>query len=261
MSSGSSCRRDPLRAPDRRLTYKNSGNTKLLDLLFGPPGRVLDCGCGAGDNARILSKRGWRVTGVTIDPRERDAARDYCEEVHLADLEKGIPAEIEGTFDVVLASHVLEHLARPEGLLHDARQRLRSAGLLAVALPNVAHYRQRLSMLRGKFNYTETGLLDRTHLRFYTYTTAIQLLEENGYEALITVADGSFPLWKARRLVSSSLETRVNKWTSSQWPNLLGSQVLLIGSARAGEQVSQGPAFRDRRRLPGGPDRSGGAGA
>jgi SAM-dependent methyltransferase len=236
---GGQSRKAPLRDPDCGLTYKNEGNSKLLDLLLTQPGRILDCGCGAGDNARILSDRGWRVTGITIDPLELDAARDFCEAVYLADLEKGIPAEIEGKFDAVLASHVLEHLARPERLLQDVRQRLCPTGVLAVALPNIVHYRQRMSLLRGRFNYTDTGPLDRTHLRFYTYTTAIQLLKVNGFDPFMAIADGSLPLWKARRLVSPTIETRLNKWAAGRWPNLLGSQVLLIASVRAGRQAAQ----------------------
>jgi SAM-dependent methyltransferase len=72
---------------DGGLLYKNQGNSELLDLLSSSPGRILDCGCGAGDNARILSDRGWCVTGVTIDPREKEAARQFCEVVYIADLE------------------------------------------------------------------------------------------------------------------------------------------------------------------------------
>ena len=93
------------------LIYRNQGNLGLLNLLSSSPGRALDCGCGAGDNARVLSGRGWCVTAITIDAREREAAGQFCEAVHLADLENGIPEGIKGLFDVILASHVLEHLA------------------------------------------------------------------------------------------------------------------------------------------------------
>ena len=106
------------------LVYKNAGNVGLLRLLSSPPGRILDCGCGAGDNARLLSSRGWRVTGVTIDPREQKAARQFCEAIYLADLENGVPASVGDAFDAVLASHVLEHLARPERFLDEVRHRL-----------------------------------------------------------------------------------------------------------------------------------------
>jgi SAM-dependent methyltransferase len=212
---------------DGMLTYKNDGNLGLLDLLPSSPGRILDCGCGAGDNARILSDRGWRVTGVTIDPREQEATQQFCEAVYISDLNKGFPPDVSGAFDAVLASHVLEHLAKPERLLCEVRQRLNPGGVLAVALPNIAHYRQRISRLRGQFNYTDTGQLDRTHLRFYTYRTAIQLLEQNGYELVNAVAQGTLPLWKVR-LVSHSMADRADKWAVRRQPNLLGFQCYLL---------------------------------
>jgi SAM-dependent methyltransferase len=216
---------------DGTLLYKNEGNSELLDLLSSSPGRILDCGCGAGDNARILSDRGWCVTGITIDPREQEAARQFCEAVYIADLENGFPPDIDGEFDAVLASHVLEHLARPERLLREVPQRLSPGGVVAVALPNIAHYRQRISRLRGHFDYTDTGQLDRTHLRFYTYRTAIELLELNGYELVNAMATGALPLWKAR-LILRSVAGRLDKWAVRQRPNLLGYQCLLLARPR-----------------------------
>ena len=210
------------------LVYKNTGNAGLLRLLSPSPGRVLDCGCGAGDNARLLSGHGWQVTGVTMDPQEQEAAQQFCEKVHLTDLENGLPASVGSAFDVVLASHVLEHLARPEPFLREVRHRLNPEGVLAVALPNIAHYRQRISFLQGKFNYTETGQLDRTHLRFYTHKTAIQLLEQNGYELIDVRAEGALPWWKARYLVPPEVVRRVDEWAVRRRPNLLGHQSLLL---------------------------------
>ena len=213
---------------DCELTYCNQGNAGLLNLLDPTPGTVLDCGCGAGDNARILSERGWKVTAVTIDPREASAVRPFCETVHLANLEEGLPSEILGHFDVILASHVLEHLASPERLLYDARHRLIPDGALAVALPNIAHYSQRVLRLRGGFDYTETGQLDRTHLRFYTYKTAIQLLEQNGYDLIDARVEGTLPWWKARPLVSLGPVRQLDQWGVRRMPNLLGRQSLML---------------------------------
>jgi 2-polyprenyl-3-methyl-5-hydroxy-6-metoxy-1,4-benzoquinol methylase len=147
--------------------------------------------------------------------------------VYIADLEKGLPPDIGGAFDAILASHILEHLKKPERLLRELHQRLSPGGVLAVALPNIAHYRQRISRLRGQFFYTDTGQLDRTHLRFYTYRTAIQLLEQNGYELVNAMATGNLPLRKAR-LVSRSMADRLDKWAVRQRPNLLGYQCLLL---------------------------------
>ena len=129
---------------------------------------------------------------------------------------------------MVLASHVLEHLARPEHFLREVRHRLNPEGVLAVALPNIAHYRQRISFLQGKFYYTETGQLDRTHLRFYTHRTAIQLLEQNGYELIDVRAEGALPWWKARCLVPLDVMRRVDEWAVRRRPNLLGHQSLLL---------------------------------
>lgn len=218
-------------ADQKALTYKNNGNLNLLNLLPSLPGRLLDCGCGAGDNARILKDRGWQITAVTIDYREKEAAGSFCDAVYLADLEEGLPVGLSGAFDVVLASHVLEHLANPERFLHQVHQRLSPGGILAVALPNIAHYRQRFSLLQGRFQYTETGPLDRTHLRFYTYWTAIELLKENGYDLIMTQADGALPWWKARLFLPEKLLRSIDSKVVSHLPNLFGHQSLLIAQA------------------------------
>lgn len=68
-------------------TYQNAGNPALLDLIRAKPsGRALDCGCGAGDNARILSLRGWQVDGITISPNEQSKASQVCKTALIADL-------------------------------------------------------------------------------------------------------------------------------------------------------------------------------
>jgi SAM-dependent methyltransferase len=215
------------------LIYRNQGNLGLLNLLSSSPGRALDCGCGAGDNARVLSGRGWCVTAITIDAREREVAGQFCEAVHLADLENGIPEGIKGMFDVILASHVLEHLAKPERLLRDVQERLAPDGVLAIALPNVAHYAQRIAFLRGRFDYTETGQLDRTHLRFYTYWTAVELLERNGYDLLGATVEGGLPWWKTRGLFSARIVNIADEWALRVRPNLFGYQSLLLARPKA----------------------------
>jgi SAM-dependent methyltransferase len=214
------------------LIYKNEGNIGLLNLLPPGPGRILDCGCGAGDNARILSSRGWRVTGVTIDSSEQETAREFCEHVYMADLEKGLPPRIGYEFRAVLASHILEHLTKPEQLLCEMRQRLAPGGVVAVALPNIAHYSQRLLRFRGQFHYTDTGPLDRTHLRFYTYRTAIDLLESCGYDVLDARVEGSLPWWKARGLLPAAVINSADQRAVLRWPNLFGRQTLLLAKPR-----------------------------
>ncbi len=212
--------------------YQNSGNYPLLDMLPKGGGRILDCGCGAGDNARVLKSRGWAVTGITISPSERQQASAYCDWTCQADLEQGLPKDLAGGFDVVLMSHVLEHLVCPEKLLRDVHQVLVSGGGIAVALPNVLAYSQRLRFLLGKFEYTSGGLMDETHVHFYTFTTGAKLLEASGYKVVVACADGAFPLWKVRGILPAHWVKNVNHWACRWRPGLFGNQSLYLATPR-----------------------------
>src|SRR5580700_5154393 len=100
----------PMRPNCRDRSYEGS-NRPLLKLIANmTPGKALDCGCGAGGNACLLRGMRWRTTGVTISPSEADAASQCCDTVLLADLNSGIPQNAESPFDLVIFSHVLEHL-------------------------------------------------------------------------------------------------------------------------------------------------------
>jgi 2-polyprenyl-3-methyl-5-hydroxy-6-metoxy-1,4-benzoquinol methylase len=154
--------------------------------LVGSNQDVLDLGCGEGFLSTELAKAGNRVSGVDALPAasERAAMAAYYQ----ADLDEGIAGvvdELNGkTFDRVLLLDVLEHLRHPERLLRECQQVLGSKGVMVVSLPNVANITVRLMLLAGKFNYIDRGILDRTHLHFYTRKTAKRLLEDNGYQVL-----------------------------------------------------------------------------
>jgi len=153
--------------------------------LVGRNREVLDIGCGEGFFAAELKKAGNRVVGVDALPAA--SQKDALEEYVSADLNDpaAVVRAIGGRrFDRVLLLDVLEHLSRPEPLLRDARAALKPNGCVVVSLPNVAHFAVRLALLFGRFNYAERGILDRTHLHFYTRKTARRMLEEAGYEIL-----------------------------------------------------------------------------
>ncbi|MCK9932320.1 class I SAM-dependent methyltransferase [Frankia sp. Mgl5] len=210
------------------LQYRNPGNRALLDLLDIPPGRVLDCGCGAGDNARLLRQQGWQVTGVTLDPAELVAATAECVATELADLSAGLPFAADGSFDLVLLSHILEHLVDPAALIAEARRVLAPGGRIAIALPNVAHFRQRALHLLGRFEYTETGVMDSTHVRFFTVETARRLLETNGLAIVASDASGGLPWWRGRRLLPRELVARADRWALANRPNLFAWQAVFL---------------------------------
>ncbi|HVA61399.1 MAG TPA: class I SAM-dependent methyltransferase [Mycobacteriales bacterium] len=159
-----------------------SSHGTMLRLIWSGA-RVLDVGCASGFLARELVRRGCQVVGIEYDPELAALAREHCEEVIEADLETIDLKERLGDrrFDVVVCGDILEHLRAPEQLLDALRHALNPGGHLVVSVPNIAHGSVRLALLTGKFDYTDTGLLDRTHVRFYTRETLLEMLAAGGF--------------------------------------------------------------------------------
>lgn len=151
--------------------------------MAGANHEVLDIGCGEGFLAAELQNQGNRVTGVDAVPKAKKP--ESLEQFFSADLDQGIQAVIDELggkrFDRVLLLDVLERLKQPQRLLSQCHQVLSRDGLIVVSLPNAANITVRLMLLIGRFDYTERGILDKTHLRFFTRKTARRLMEENGY--------------------------------------------------------------------------------
>lgn len=209
--------------------YENCGNPALLALLPNMTTRVLDIGCGAGDNARLVAATGRTVDGVTLSEAEAMTARRVCSEVFVHDLEAGLPPQVGKFYDAVICSHVLEHLRWPDRLLNEVRELLRPRkGVLLVALPNVLYYKNRWRLLTGHFDYVESGLMDATHFRWFTYASSRRLIESAGFEVLHHSCEGSFPLPFVRRLVSRQTASAVDARATRLFPGLFGYQLLLL---------------------------------
>ncbi len=160
--------------------FPTSSHSVLLEIAGEGRGRrLLDVGAADGFLSERLKSRGWRVTAIESDPRWAQAARSHCERVIVADLNREIPP-VEGLFDAILYGDVLEHLADPETVFRSLNRFLARDGFLLVSVPNVAHLWVRLGLLFGRFHYTERGLLDRTHLRFFTRKSFRHFLEQGG---------------------------------------------------------------------------------
>ena len=141
--------------------------------------RLLDVGAADGLLSRLLTERGWKVTGLEADPVAAQAAAAHCERIVVADLDAGVPA-LEGEFDAIVCADVLEHLRDPAATLAALRRTLPASGEVVVSVPNVAHLWMRMSLLAGRFEYAERGILDRTHLRFFTRRTLAALVRGAG---------------------------------------------------------------------------------
>jgi len=148
--------------------------------LVGEAERVLELGPATGYMSRAFVEKGATVVGIEVDPEMGERAREFCSRVIVGDLDSlDLDAELgEERFDAIVAADVLEHLKDPLGALQKLRRFLSEDGAFVVSVPNVAHGSVRLALLSGQFEYRDIGLLDSTHLRFFTRETLEQLLDE-----------------------------------------------------------------------------------
>jgi 2-polyprenyl-3-methyl-5-hydroxy-6-metoxy-1,4-benzoquinol methylase len=144
-----------------------------------PPSRVLDLGCSDGELGARLMEMGHEVVGVDFE--EHKGVREKLTDFFQADLEQGIPEGVGGDYDVVLCADVLEHVRRPERVLDDARAALRPGGSVITSIPNFAHWYPRARVAIGRFDYDARGILDRSHLRFFTKRSFAHLVQSAGW--------------------------------------------------------------------------------
>jgi SAM-dependent methyltransferase len=142
---------------------------------------VLDLGFGAGHFAQRIRPACRYLAGLELDPGAAAEGARFFDDAVAGDIFEGISTPWKEPFDVIVAGDVLEHLARPGDLLSALKPLLKPGGTLLVSLPNVANVTVRAALLAGRFPYADRGILDRTHLRFYTRAGARALLEHSGF--------------------------------------------------------------------------------
>lgn len=154
--------------------------------LIGPNKDVLELGPSTGRVTRALHELGCRVVAIEIDSSVADSIKPYCSDLILGNIEQLPLREKLGDrrFDVILAGDFLEHLAEPVKLLQELKGFLSESGYLVASIPNIAHGSIRLSLLRGKFQYKDIGILDRTHLRFFTLDGIFRMLADAHFVAV-----------------------------------------------------------------------------
>ena len=164
--------------------YFEDVNWGLLRLWGKRTGmRVLDVGCGFATTSARIEKLGNRVTGIESSAEACAVARTRLTSVLEADLVAAVPPE---NYDAIIFADVLEHLPWPVGVLKRYLQFLAPGGSVIVSLPNVGLWSVRFAHLFGQWNYDETGVLDRTHLRFFTRATARWMIGEAGLDVVRT---------------------------------------------------------------------------
>ena len=180
--------------------YFEHERPELVALVPASARDVVDVGCGAGRlGAAIKDRQVCRVVGIETAPAAAAAARPRLDRVlegDLEDLDWPFPPH---TFDAVVCGDVLEHLRDPLAVLRRVRTWLRPGGVLVVSLPNVRHHSVVRGLLAGDWTYEPAGLLDHTHLRFYTRREVEKLLFRAGFEVppLVPVPGPGYAEWDA----------------------------------------------------------------
>jgi len=157
-----------------------SSHHLILDMVDGyQPSRILDVGCSGGQLSELLRDRGHHVTGV--DAFEIPDIEKRVDEFYQADLEQGIPAEAGSGFDLAIAADVLEHLRTSDSLLREMGSLLNEHGRIVISVPNFGHWYPRLRTVLGIFDYDQRGILDKTHVRFFTRRSLLRMIKKNGF--------------------------------------------------------------------------------
>lgn len=191
------------------------------------PDRILDLGCSDGDLTAPFVKQGVWVTGV--DYGQRPQALNQLSTYISCDLNDGISSEsIRGKFDLVLLADILEHLAHPESLLRSTHAFLGPDAVILVSVPNFGHWYPRIKVATGRWQYDEKGILDRTHLRFFSIASAIDMCQSSGFEVMShKYTTTPWELLVGNIVVRSVLST-LDKLCIQLRPNLFAYQTILL---------------------------------
>ena len=163
--------------------YSTSFTQFVYDMI--PPNtRCLDVGCSTGNlGVALRDSKGCSVDGIESNPQAAAIAkRRGYDNVFILDLNFELATlPVNGyEYDVIVCADILEHLVTPEQALKRLSRLLRPGGVFVISLPNVAFALHRLHLLLGKWDYKAYGVLDRTHLRFYTIKSGSQMIASTG---------------------------------------------------------------------------------
>lgn len=232
----------------------------LLAALVGEDKKVLDIGCATGYLAALLRERGCQVDGVEYDPVMAEQAAPHVDRLEVGDVQAmDLPALFGGhSYDAVVLGDVLEHLTDPLRVLRSALGLLKPGGFFAISLPNVAHGSVRLGLLKGRFRYTPTGLLDDTHLRFFTLESVLDLMTAAGlavvelrrttaelFSTEVEVFEGDFPV-ELVALVAAEPEATTYQFVFRAVPLAEADprQVVAVEEAEVARLAEQSAALR-----------------
>jgi len=171
-------------------SYFGQSRPEILELIKNSDKNILDIGCGSGVLGAQIKKtfEDVKITGIEFSKDAAAQAKNNLDVVIQGDIVNMELHFEEKTFDLIIFADVLEHLSAPESALNNVLPYLKNNGRVIVSLPNVRHFSVLLPLIfKDSWEYQDRGIMDKTHLRFFTRSSAVKLIEESGLEVkLIT---------------------------------------------------------------------------
>jgi 2-polyprenyl-3-methyl-5-hydroxy-6-metoxy-1,4-benzoquinol methylase len=200
--------------------FANARADIVKALPADPDAQVLELGCGAGGTGRAVLEAGkaGRYVGIELSATAAAFASEHLSEVLLGDVEALDLAPLHGAFDALIISEVLEHLTDPWTTLKRLAECLKLGGRVYASSPNVSHWKVIWGLIRGRFDYADKGVMDRTHLRWFTPQTYAELFRSAGLE--VVEVRPSTPL-RSRTLM-------VDRLTGGRLRHLLHTQTMVV---------------------------------
>lgn len=208
---------------DKTASYFSGARDDIVARMeTGPKSTVLELGCGNGATglATITAGKAGHYIGIELDAKAARMARSVLSRVHIGDVSALDLSALHASCDALIISEVMEHLVDPWAVLGKLVACLKPGGLVYASSPNAAHWRVILGLLKGRFDYAPAGVMDRTHLRWYTPATFREMFESAGIA--VTSVGPSEPLRPKAQLF--------DKLTLGRFTHLLSTQVTLCGA-------------------------------
>ncbi len=212
-----------------------SSHARILERVGEGNGRrLLDVGSAQGALAQRFTERKFEVTCIEGNPELAAAAEGKCHQMIVADLDRELP-QLTGQFDVIVYGDILEHLRNPLEVFMGFNRLLSPSGKVIVSVPNFVHLFVRLNILCGRFEYMDRGILDHTHLRFFTLASFKRFLAQAGLTVeelvvtpapLLLMVPSRYHGWWLRCLHG------INAWLARLWKTMFGYQFVAVARPR-----------------------------
>ncbi|OGM27015.1 hypothetical protein A3D00_01940 [Candidatus Woesebacteria bacterium RIFCSPHIGHO2_02_FULL_38_9] len=166
----------------KKISLDEYGVHQKIVRAVQPKTVVLEIGCAYGYITRELTKKGCKVYCIEKDFRAAQIAASFCRQIVVGDIEeKDILEKVKvKKFGTIIFADVLEHLKNPVGVLKRSVEFLNDGGRIIISVPNISFVTNRLTHLLGKFDYTKTGIMDESHLHFFTKKSISELIDKAG---------------------------------------------------------------------------------